>query len=73
MVRIRAAHDDGELPQRRVAQAIVFEECIEAALLANVRERNVRNVVGNRIALPGRSQYLIGRHVQEFRMPVDEP
>ena len=69
---VRAAHDERELLERRVVEAVVLQESVEAAELAFVREVDVRYVVGNRVARLRGITHLLGRHVQELRVLVDE-
>jgi hypothetical protein len=70
--RVGAAHDDREVRERRIAQAVVLEKGIEAAELAVVREVHVGNVVRQCVPFSRRLEHFLGRHVVELGFPVDE-
>src|SRR5919204_467360 len=69
---VRAAHDDGELLERGIAEPVMLEERVEAAKLAVVREVHVGDVVGHRVALFRGVEHLLRWHVQELRLRIDE-
>src|SRR6266513_1359787 len=69
---VRSADDKGELPERRIGQAIMADERVEAAALAFVRKVHVGDVVRGRVALLRRGEHLLRRNVEEFRSGIDE-
>jgi len=64
--------DHCELAERGIGQAIVLHERVEAAAHALVRNVNVGNVVRRRFALLGRREHFLRRHVDEFRLGIDQ-
>ena len=69
---VGAAHDYCELLQGRVIEAVLREEGIEAALLADVTQLDAGDVVGNRTGFPGDAQHVTGRDIEELGLLVDE-
>ena len=58
-VRVRAAHDQGQFVERRIAQLECSEEGIETAEVALVRELDLRDVVRYRFAFGGHAAHLV--------------
>src|SRR5256885_14147497 len=69
---VGAADDNGELRERRIAQAVVLQERIEAAALAFVRKVDVGDVIRRRVALLRRREHVLRRRVEELRTGVGE-
>ena len=70
--RVRGADDSGELIERRVAELVPPDEGIEAALRADVRIVDIRDVVGGGAMGRGEGAHFGTRHVEELRRRIDE-
>src|SRR6185369_6437997 len=70
--RIGASHDNGELGERRIIEAILAQERIETAQLADMAQLDVRHVVWNRAPVARRRQHVRRRNVQKLGLAVDK-
>src|SRR5439155_2717327 len=70
---IGAADNRRQGGQRRIVEPVLFEEGVEAALLADVAELDTGDVIGDGAGLGGRREHAGGRHEEEFGIVVDEP
>jgi len=71
--RVSTAHDGREPLERRIDEAKVPDEGIEAALLALVAEVHILDVVGDRVSLLRGLQHFLCGHVHELGFRIDKP
>ena len=69
---VRRADDQCEPVQRGIIEPILGDEGVETALVAVVAQFDVRHIVGNRTGLGGDLHHFAVRHIEEFRVLVDE-
>ena len=70
---VGASDDLREMLQGGIGEPILLQKGIEGAELTDVAELHARDVIGDGTGRLGDGQDLIGRHVEEFSVLVDEP